>query len=74
MAGDQPLGEVMQRCGQHFGGAAALHDFPFMHHHHLVADMLHHPQMLSHINIGNAVLFLELQHQVDDLRTHRHIQ
>ncbi|MNI99496.1 hypothetical protein D3C73_1585930 [compost metagenome] len=30
--------------------------------------------MLGHVDIGDAVFLLQLQHQVDDLRTHRHIQ
>lgn len=73
MAGDQAPGQVVQRRGQHIGSAAALDHFAVMHHQHLIADVFHH-SVLSDIDIGDALFLLQLQHQVDKLGAHRHIQ
>lgn len=42
---------------------------PLVHHHHLVADVLHHSEMLGNVDIGDTLFFLQLQHQVNQLRT-----
>ncbi len=64
----------MERGGHHIRRAAALDNFPLVHDQHLIADVFHHPQMLGHVDIRDTLFFLQFQHQVNQLRAHRHIQ
>ncbi len=39
-------------------GTAALNNFSLVHYQHLIADVLHHAQVLSHVDIRDPLFFL----------------
>ncbi len=55
-------------------GRALLDDLAGAQHDHLVGERPHDLEVVADEQVGEAVLFLELAQQVDDLRLHRHVQ
>ena len=55
-------------------GVRRFHDFAEIHHHHPMADVLHHRQVMRDEEIRDAALLLQILEQIDDLRLHRNVQ
>src|SRR3954463_223015 len=53
---------------------ADLHCLAQIHHHHALADVLNHREVVRDEEISNATLLLQIHEQVDDLRLHGNIQ
>ena len=45
-----------------------------LHHHHVVGQGPHHPQVMGDEKVGHPVLTLELAEQGDDLGLDRHVE
>ena len=56
-----------------FNGAA-LHDAAVIHHDHFVGDIGHHAEVVGDHEDRHAELFLQVLHQLEDLRLDRHIE
>ena len=53
---------------------AGLHHVAVLHHHHLVGERAHHPQVVADEDVGEAVVLLQPAEEVDDLHLHRHVE
>ena len=53
---------------------SALADTPAVHNHNLVAHARDNPKIMRHHNNRHAQLFLEVLHQLENLRLNRHIK
>ena len=51
-----------------------LHDPAEIHDRHTVGDMLHHSEIVSDEQIGDATAFLQITEQIEDLRLDRDIK
>ena len=64
----------MRRAGINLIHRAFFRDLAQIHHQHAVTDILHHIQIMTDENIGQAKAFLEVHEQVQDLRLHAFIE
>ena len=70
----QRLRVGVQRVGEEFGLVGDLDDAPEIHHRDAVADVLDDREVVRDEQIGEAVLALQVDQQVDDLRLDRDVE
>ena len=64
----------MGRCGKQCVRGADLGHLAQVHHHHPVADVVHHAQVVADEDIGQAKLALQIGQQVQHLGFHRFVE
>ena len=64
----------MLRVLKKLGRCALFHDASLRHHRHLVTQVLHHGEVVADEQVGDAQFCLQVMHQVQHLRLHRHVQ
>ena len=64
----------MLRIFKNIGAGADFNDFPQIHHGNAMADAFDHGHIVGDKQVRQTQLLLEIEHQIDDLRFHRHIQ
>ena len=67
-------GVGMHGRGEERFGRRQLDDAAHIHHGHAVTHQPHHRQVMSHEEIGEPELGLEVLHQVEDLGLHRDVE
>jgi len=51
-----------------------LHNFPEIHHRHMITEILNHREIVRDKKIGQSELFLQIAQEAEDLRPDRDIQ
>ena len=86
VAGDHPLGvgigdRLQQRLrvgvarvAEDLLGGADLHDPPEVHDRDPVAEELRRRQVVGDVDVGEPELVLQVEHQLEDLRAHAHVE
>ena len=64
----------MQRRGEQRVARRQLDDAAEIHHGDAMADVLHHREIVRDEQVGDPELLLQVDHQVDHLRLHRHVE
>ena len=70
----QGLGVGVLRVVEQIGRCPSLHDLPLVQHHDLVAQVVHHGQIVADEQEAHAKFLLQVLQQVEHLGLHRHIQ
>ena len=71
---EQPLGVVVHGVLEDGAARTQLDDLAEVHHAHTVSDSLHHGEVVADEQVRQSHLFLQIHHQVDDLRLDRDVQ
>src|SRR5580700_4753674 len=58
----------MERRGEEILRRRDLRDLAEVEHHHAIRNMAHHREIMGDEEVGEAKLFLQAQHEVEDLR------
>ena len=64
----------MLRVAEQLSGRAPLYDAALVQHHHLVAQVIHHGEVVADEHVGDAELLLQVLHQVEHLGLYRHVE
>ncbi len=72
--GQQRLGVGMLGIREQRFGARVLHQHAHVHDCNAIADVLHHAQVVGDEQVGQAVLFLQVLQEVQNLGLHGHVE
>ena len=71
---DQRPGVVVRRGAEQFLGRTGLDELAQVHHDHLVGEVVNHRQIVRDHQVADVALGLQVGHEVENLRAHRHVK